>query len=119
MEIKNAKISSAELSMSDHGCLTMWLMLDGGGWGCGFGGYCLGKGYLGAKEFEGSAKGMESIMRIMDVVGVEKFTDLKGRYVRAELEGWGGGINRIGNITEDKWFSYKDFFKKEVDHGKH
>lgn len=113
MEIKNARITKAELSMADHGCLTMWLMLEGSGWGCGFGGYCLGKGCLGAKEFEGSAKGMESIMRIMDVVGVECFTDLKGKYVRAELEGWGGGINRIGHITEDKWFSYKEFYKKE------
>ena len=115
MEIKNARITSAELSMADHGCLTMWLTLEGSGWGCGFGGYCLGKGYLGAKEFEGSAKGMESIMRIMDVVGVDHFTDLKDKYVRAELEGWGGGINRIGHITEDKWFSYKEFYKKERD----
>ena len=110
MEILNAKITKAELSMADHGCLTMWLTLEGSGWGCGFGGYCLGKGYLGAKEFEGSAKGMESIMRIMDVVGVKHFTDLKDKYVRAELEGWGGRINRIGHIAEDKWFSYKEFF---------
>lgn len=115
MEIMNAKITNAELSMADHGCLTMWLVLEGSGWACGFGGYCLGKGYLGAKEFDGSAKGLESIMRIMDVVGVSCFTDLKDKYVRAELEGPGGGINRIGNITEDKWFSYKEFFKKEGD----
>lgn len=111
-EIKNALITSAELSMADHGCLTMWLSLEGSGWGCGFGGYCLGKGYLGAKQFEGSAKGMESIMRIMNVVGVDCFTALKGKYVRVELEGPGGGISRIGHITEDKWFSYKEFFKK-------
>ena len=114
MESLNAKIINAELSMADHGCLTMWLMLEGSGWGCGFGGYRLGKGYLGAKEFDGSAKGMESIMRIMDVVGVENFTDLKNKYVRAELEGFGGGITRIGHITEDKWFSYKEFFKEET-----
>ena len=112
MEILNAKITSAELTMADHGCLTMWLTLEGSGWGCGFGGYCLGKGFLGAKKFEGSEKGMESIMRIMDVVGVEKFTALKGCYVRAELEGLNGGIARIGNITENKWFSYKDVFKE-------
>ena len=113
MEILNAKIINADLTMADHGCLTMWLTVEGDGWGCGFGGYCLGKGFLGAKEFNGSAKGMESIMRIMDTVGVEKFSSLKGCYVRAELEGVGGGISRIGHITENKWFSYKDVFKED------
>ena len=51
MEIKNAKITNVSITMSDHGCLTFWLTLEGGGWGCGYGGYCIGKGYLGAKEF--------------------------------------------------------------------
>ena len=113
MEIVNAKIESAELTMEDHGILTFYLTLSGEGWGCVYGGYCLGHGYLGAKHFDASGKGLESVMRIMDVVGVSKFTDLKGKYVRAVTEGWGGTISKIGNLIEDKWFDYKEFFKKE------
>lgn len=113
LEIKNARITSAELTMSDHGCLTMWLHLIGIGWGVGYGGYCLGKGYLDADTFEGSAKGLEYIMRVMDVVGVERFSDLEGKYVRIANEGWGSTVDVIGNILEDKWFSAKEFFEKE------
>ncbi len=76
-KIENAKITSADLSMEDHGCLTFNMVLDGGGWGCNYGGYCLGHGYLGANEFEGSSKGLEYIMRIMDTVGVSRFSDLE------------------------------------------
>ena len=76
-KIENALITGVDLSMADHGCLTLSIVLDGGGWGVVYGGYCLGHGYLGADHFDGSAAGMESIMRIMDVVGVEKFQDLK------------------------------------------
>lgn len=115
LEIVNARITDAELSMADHGCLTMWLTLEGEGWGIGYGGYCLGKGYLGADTFEGSAKSLEYIMRIMDTVGVERFSDLKGKYVRMVNPGLGGCADIIGNIIEDKWFSAKDFFKKESD----
>ena len=68
MEILNAEIKNAELTMEEHGCLSLYLTLSGSGWGVVFGGTCLGKGYLGAKEFVGSAKGTEEIMRIMDVV---------------------------------------------------
>ena len=112
MEIENAKITSADLDMRDHGVLTYYLTLDGRGWGCNFGGIVIGKGYLGAKEFTGSDKGIEAIMRIMDTVGVERWNDLKGKYVRVYTGGWGNTINKIGNIIEDKWFDQKEFFSE-------
>lgn len=110
-EIKNAKIKNVDLSMADHGCLTLSLVLDGGGWCCVYGGYVLGNGYVGAKDFKGSAAGMESIMRIMDVVGCECFNDMKGKVVRVATKGWGDSIKIIGNVIEDKWFDIKSFFE--------
>jgi hypothetical protein len=109
-EIVNALIENVSLSMADHGVLCYYLTLETNSGGCNFGGRVIGKGELGAEEFEGCAKGTEALMRIMDVVGVEKWEDLKGRYVRVELPGWGGVVDRIGNIIDDKWFSQKEFF---------
>ena len=109
-KIENALIENVDLSMADHGCLTLAMTLQGGGWGVIYGGYCLGHGYLDAKEFSGSASGMESIMRIMDVVGVARFQDLKGKYVRVAIKGWGHSVKIIGNILEDKWFDIETFF---------
>lgn len=113
MKIENARIMSADLSMEDHGVLTLWLTLGGQGWACGFGGRVLGKGYVGAKEFKGSEKGIEEVMRIMDVVGVSKFSDINGKIVRVEMPDWGGTIDKIGNVIEDKWFSYKEFYERK------
>ena len=110
MEIKNARISKVSISMADHDCLTFRLFLDGDGWGCGFGGYCIGHGYLGADNFAGYGSGLEAMMRIMDTVGVEKWEDLEGKYVRCKVGDWGDPINEIGNILKDKWFNIKDFF---------
>ena len=112
MEILNAKITSTKLTMEDHGCLTFWLMLEGSGWGVGFGGYCIGKGYLGADDFEAdNGAGLEAMMRIMDVVGVDTWEKLKGQYVRVKLtDGWGGSCHCIGNLLNDKWFDIKAFF---------
>lgn len=112
-KIENARIKSADLSMADHGCFTLWLNIEGDGWGCGVGGYCLGKGYVGATKFEGSPKGIEEIMRIMDVVGVSEFSELAGKYIRVETNGVGGIIKKFGNIVKDKWFDYEEFYKKE------
>lgn len=112
-EIQNARITRADLSMADHGTLILELELEGNGWGCVFGGYVLGYGFVGSKTFSGSPKGIEEIMRIMDVVGVNKFNDMQYRYVRVEIEDWGGTIKKIGNIIKDKWFDYDDFYKKE------
>lgn len=110
-EIKNARISSADLDMRYHGCMVLWIGLDGDGWGVNYGGYCLGHGYLGAEEFDGSAMSMESIMRIMDVVGVERFSDLKGMYVRVATKGVGSTVKIIGNIIKDKWFDIEEVFE--------
>lgn len=114
--IENALITNVDLSMADHGCLALAMTLEGGGWGVVYGGYCLGKGYLGADDdfFDGSAAGMEYLMRIMDTVGVEKFQDLKGKYVCVAIKR-GDSVKIIGNIVKDKWFDAETFFtdKKE------
>ena len=110
LEIKNAKITKVSLSMADHGCLTFYIGLNGGGWCCNFGGYCIGHGYLGAESFQGSEAGLEVLMRIMDTIGVECWEDLKGQYCRVKTEGWGGKILSIGNILKDKWFDIKEFY---------
>jgi len=111
-EILNAKITSVSITMADHGCLTFWVTLDGGGWGVSVGGYCIGHGYLGAEKFDATGLGLEAMMRIMDTVGVSRWEDLKGEYVRAEVNGWGGGVTKIGNILKDKWFDLDKFFKE-------
>ncbi len=58
------------------------------------------------------AKSMESISKVLDVVGVDRWEDLPGKYIRIEDNGLGSTINKIGNIIEDKWFDLKEFFGK-------
>lgn len=111
--IQNAKITSVSLNMKDYGCLTLAMCLEGHGWGVVYGGYCLGKGYLGAKEFEGSAKGLEAIMRIMNVVGVSDLLDMKDKHIRVATKGLGTTVTIIGNIIDDLWFDYESFFTEE------
>lgn len=98
--IENAKITSVSITMADHGCLSYWIMLDGGGWGCGFG----GKAETG--------NDLVAMMRIMNVVGVSNWEDLEGQFVRVAIpdNNWGGSIHIIGNILNDKWFDQKKFF---------
>ena len=110
-KIENALIKKVDISMEDHGCVTLQIELYGDGWACAYGGYCIGHGYLGAEDFDGSAKGMESIARIMDVVGVSRFNDMSGKYVRVATKGWGDTIKIIGSIIKDKWFDIETFFR--------
>ncbi len=45
--IENAKITNVSLNMENHGCLCLDLALEWDGCGCVYGGYVLGKGYVG------------------------------------------------------------------------
>lgn len=108
---ENAKITDVSLEINDHCCFTFSIVLKGSGWGTCFGGYNLA--FFNGTTFKGSEsseKGLEALKRIMDVVGVAKWEDIKGHYVRVKQE------NRlvvgIGNIIEDKWFEPREFFKE-------
>lgn len=118
-EIENMQITSADLKMNEYGCLIFPIVLKGTVGGLVYGSsYCLGNGYVGAKEFIGSSDGEEAIMRIMDTVGCNKFSDLKGSYVRIALKDNVGRV--IGNIIDDKWFDDQSFFddKRNESQGK-
>ena len=49
-------------------------------------------------------------MRIMDTVGVSRFSDLTGKYIRVAHFGLGRQVVIIGNVIDDKWFSGNEFF---------
>ena len=59
-----------------------------------------------------SASGLEAISKILEVVGVRTWEELKGKYIRIEDNGWGETIDKIGNLMEEKWFNIRDFFEK-------
>ena len=114
-ELKNVMVTGVSLNMENHGCFCLDITLEGGGIGVVYGGYCLGKGYVGADDdfFSGNAKGQEAIMRIMDTLEVSDLMNMKGKYARIATKGWGSSVKIIGNITKDKWFDYESFFKEE------
>ncbi len=112
-KIENAKIVSADFSMQDYGCLTFYMGIDSSSGYYKHGGYCLGHGYIGAENFEGSAKGLEYIMRIMDTVGVSKFSQLPDKYIRVAFKDQYDAPKIIGNIIIDQWFDTKEFFKNK------
>ena len=114
-EIENGKITSINLSMADYGCIVLEMTVEGNGIGFVFGGNALGHGYLGADHFDSTDHALVYIMRIMDTVGVERFNDLKGKYIRFATKGWGYSPKIIGNIISDKWFDTASFFKDYVE----
>ena len=108
-EILNAKIAATKLGEA-HGCLTADLMIEGEGWSCAFGGYCLDHWFLDIGEHS-SPDGYGVIIELMKALEVNSWEELNGMYVRVEIEGWGGKILRIGHLMKDRWFSFKEYFE--------
>lgn len=107
----NGKIHSTMLGIEDHGIMTFFVNIDFGGSGQGFGGYALD----GAAGKKGHSKSIRCIRKVLTTVGVEKWEDLEGQYVRIRKEAEYGGhpIKAIGHIIEDKWFDIKEFWEKD------
>ena len=112
MEIKNALITDTFLGYEDHGIFTFWINVDigSGGGSVGIGGFSLDEYDHDKKRrvFRGSS--LEAIARVMHVVGVESWEELKGKYIRVKDEGWGGTVDEIGNLMEDQWFNIRKYF---------
>jgi hypothetical protein len=108
-EIENAIIGKATICIQDHGFLDSWLMLDFGGSGQGFGGYAL---YL-PKSFTHHTVESHAghwIYRILQIAGVQDWSELKGKAIRARREN--GLLVAVGHITKDDWFCPRDDFRK-------
>lgn len=105
-EIRNAVIQSTQLGPEDHGIFTAYLMLQGDGWGIGFGGYGLDI----YDEHVAPAYGSYFIMEVLWVLEVRCWEKLPGTPVRVEIEGgWGGKALRIGHYFKDQWFDPRDY----------
>lgn len=118
--IQNALVSSARIELNDHGLLDVWLMLEYGIGGQGFGGWSLGRHVF--KPADARQEFLESkhnyaghyLIRVMQVCGVHEFAHIPGRSLRVAK---GNGLIRgIGHITKDDWFYPSRDFAPEFDH---
>lgn len=109
MEIRNAIIEKATISSDDHGLLSAWLLFDyGDGGHQGFGGFAL---YLpkSFKHHQLHSVAGHFIWRTMEVAGVTKWHELPGKTLRVKTKDQ-NGIDAIGHIVKDDWFSpHEDF----------
>lgn len=113
MEIKNAKIINTMLGREDHGIFTFMIYVQFDGCSCGIGGYGLDYYNKELNKRVYSAKSLEAVSKILDVVGVDKWEDLKGKYLRIKDNGWGSTIDEIGNLMENEWFNLREFFSNK------
>lgn len=111
--IKNARITSTMLGREDHGIMTFMIYIDAGNFSCGVGGFCLDEFNTASQTRAFRAKSMKAISEILNVVGVHKWEDLPGKYIRFEDNGLGSTVDKIGNIIDDKWFDVRKFFENE------
>lgn len=78
----------------------------------GIGGYSLDGYDKESKLRVFSVKSFEAISKILETVGVDKWEDLPGKYIRIKDNGWGSTVDEIGNLMEEKWFNIREFFKE-------
>lgn len=79
MTIENARIVSTSISMADHGVLVISFAVIGDSWACNIGQWVSGYGHPGANNWKGNGSAIVAMMKIMDIVGVEKWEDWGNR----------------------------------------
>lgn len=111
-EVLNAQITNVSLGYDDHGIFTFGLTLHiAGGLGCVFGGYALDTYNEELKKRVCNRYSIECLTEIMKTVGVEKWEQLQGKYLRVVYERR-EPIKKIGNLMKDQWFDIEEFFEK-------
>lgn len=131
--IFNAKIIDTKLGMEDYGNLTFVLECQWGGdsgaaYGAGYGG--TGLGYIHtefdeigedySKDYVSYPATSELIMHILEVVGVDRWEQLKGKAIRIQTNGRPCAacqIIAIGNLFANKWFNVAEFYAQKSREG--
>lgn len=110
MEIINAQIKSTFLGREDHGILTFYLECDSDGLCRNVGGYFLEFKDKETRESIYDPRMMGVIAKILDVVGVKSWEELKGKYIRLKVSGGCSPCYEIGHIIKDKWLNFPEHF---------
>ncbi len=96
--ILNGQITETALGYDKNGVLTSYFSIKGDGWDGGFGLFPL----------EG-AKGLAAIEELLKTLDVGRWENLKGQFIRVVV--FNNKLVKIGNLIQDKWFSFEEFFK--------
>ena len=108
MNIVNARITDTFLGINDHGIFTFSINIEMAGGTCQIGNYSHGYTENGRVHYD--EENLEAICRVLEVVGVDSWEQLKGQYIRVEYNGHGAGIHTMGNLMKDEWVNLKEFF---------
>ena len=103
-EIKTAIIKHATITKGEHGVLSIWLGLDYGGAGQGFGGFALYNPSHAPKGLAG-----HFIWRVMEIAGVDEWDEVAGQAIRVKMTP--SEVVAIGHIVKDDWFELQVDFK--------
>ena len=108
-KIMNAVITGTRLD-TERG-LSAWIMLDygSGGGQQGFGGYVLYAPDGWAAHGQPGNYAGHFIYRVLEIAGVEEWSQLVGRTVRAKAEH--SKVHEIGHIVKDDWFNPAEDFE--------
>ena len=114
METLNAQIEKTLISLTG-GVLTIHLVLkiqDKGGVSIG----CFGiDTHDNTKDINVDLAHCTSvIMRILEVVGVNSWENLKGQYIRIKNCCLGDRVTAIGNLMKDEWVDFETFEKELI-----
>ena len=112
----NAQIESTRLGYDREVFAAAWITLKYADGACqGFGGSVLDdKPTEPNGERQPTAWGMDYIFSLIRAVGVERWEDMKGKYVRVRFTGkfFDRKPFAIGHIIEDRWFDIHELAEK-------
>jgi len=103
------KVKSIMFGYEDHGILTLFLHLDFGGSGQGFGGMILSRSEVlpdHRYKQRGTLAGTDLVCRLLDLFGVQDLYQIKNRYIIALRETPSGDIIglRLPRVDGDREF---------------
>lgn len=112
-KILNAQIKNVSVYYENHGILTFSIAVDiSDGTACVIGGYALDEYNKNTKERQCCAYCLDLLTRIKKVVGVIKWEDCKGKYIRVVSNGLDRSITKIGNLMKDEWLDIPEFIEE-------